>query len=282
MFRQIIQLSRPVSQVLIVLFITMLSQIVLGMATFNLPDTIEFNYLRLILSHLILFIMPALVLLRGRGEHPDSAWRLKPSSNPRMWAVALLSLPLILSFNYWLEQMIIDWENPWSWWESMREMAQAGSFIIEMIEGSTLMSILAFLSVCILAPLSEEIFFRGTIQRVLSMAIPGWASIVITSFIFMRLHANIDEYPAIFISSLLLGLIYHRTQSLWTTIVAHMVFNMISFMLVMEWFTFEPEMISSIAMLVIAFGIVWISPKLKPTQAPHVRIEPPSDKSGSQ
>lgn len=279
MFRQIIQLSRPVSQVLIVLFITMMSQFILALATYNLPDTVEFNYLRLILSHLLLFIMPALVLLRGRGEHPESAWRLKPSKDIGMWGVALLSLPLLLSFNYWLEEVIINWENPWGWWENMREMASVGSFIIEMIEGSTLTATLAFLSVCVLAPLSEEIFFRGTIQRILSMAIPPTLSIVVTSFIFMRLHANVDEYPAIFISSLLLGFIYHRTQSLWTTIVAHMVFNMTSFMLVLGWFDFEPQMIASIIMLVLAFGIVLISPKLSPTQAPRVRIEPPSDKS---
>jgi membrane protease YdiL (CAAX protease family) len=87
-------------------------------------------------------------------------------------------------------------------------------------------------SIVAVAPISEEIFFRGCVQTLLS-ALFGrggrpamrWAAVVVTSLIFAMAHGDWWERPPIFVLSLCLGYAYERTGNLWTAITIHAAFN---------------------------------------------------------
>ncbi len=85
----------------------------------------------------------------------------------------------------------------------------------------------AILAVVVLAPLAEEVFFRGLTQSMLRRYLgSGWAAIVIASVAFAAVHGQqYQDMPALFILSLALGYNYERTGRLTAPILLHGIFN---------------------------------------------------------
>ena len=90
-------------------------------------------------------------------------------------------------------------------------------------------------SLVVMAPLGEEIFFRGLMQSMLRRFLPKpWIAIILTSIMFAFIHWNTPQnIPALFALSIVLGYNYERTGRLWTPIFIHAIFNAISISLVL-------------------------------------------------
>ena len=84
-----------------------------------------------------------------------------------------------------------------------------------------------------LAPLSEEMIFRGILYPTLKQAgYPGTA-LWVTSLLFGAIHMNWIAFVPLTLFSLLLIWIYEKTGSLWASITAHSLFNFTSFAVLM-------------------------------------------------
>jgi len=95
---------------------------------------------------------------------------------------------------------------------------------------------LILFSVLIIAPISEEMFFRGFIQTILvslfarfrrdkiGSAAPRWIPVLLTSLLFALAHPW-WSWPPIFVLALCLGYAYERTGNLWAPIAIHALFN---------------------------------------------------------
>ena len=122
----------------------------------------------------------------------------------------------------------------------------------EAMEGGITLaqSLLLCVSAIIIAPLTEELFFRGIVQTTLvqfswglfipQLMRPGtpysvppdyrpsvlhrWVAILLTSAFFAWQH-QMDQAPIIFVLSLALGYVYERTGNLWAPIALHLAFN---------------------------------------------------------
>jgi membrane protease YdiL (CAAX protease family) len=86
----------------------------------------------------------------------------------------------------------------------------------------------------ILAPLGEELLFRGILQTSIRKLIPArsgslrhrWAAIAITAVLFGAMHYATPQFvPALTVFGLVLGYLYERTGSLWIPVLVHMLFN---------------------------------------------------------
>ncbi len=89
---------------------------------------------------------------------------------------------------------------------------------------------LAFLAVGI-APLAEELFFRGFIFPGLSKRLGyGWG-IVISAMLFAIAHLNPASLAPIFILGILLAWLYKKTGSIWPCVLAHCTYNSIALIL---------------------------------------------------
>jgi len=88
---------------------------------------------------------------------------------------------------------------------------------------------LLVITAVIVAPLAEEIMFRGSLQQAFCL-ITGrpWAAVALTSLIFGLLHPYSWMIPPLFLLSMCLGYIYQRTGNLWATIAIHAAFNGLS------------------------------------------------------
>ena len=86
----------------------------------------------------------------------------------------------------------------------------------------------------VLAPVFEELFFRGVLQRSLDSVLPPWAAIAIASVLFGLAHLSLDLGPAnvgvvmaISAAGAVLGITAHLTRRLGRAIAAHALFNVV-------------------------------------------------------
>ncbi len=81
----------------------------------------------------------------------------------------------------------------------------------------------------VLAPLAEEIFFRGLIQSTLRQYTGRpWVAILISSALFGVVHSAVwTTIPSLIVFAIILGYNYERTGRLLPSIVAHAIFNAI-------------------------------------------------------
>lgn len=81
------------------------------------------------------------------------------------------------------------------------------------------------LSVCIAAPVLEEIVCRGYIMRGMLQYMKPWQAIVISAFLFAAIHGNLAQGLTAFILGILLGWVYYRIGSLLMSIMIHFIVN---------------------------------------------------------
>ena len=83
-----------------------------------------------------------------------------------------------------------------------------------------------YLTICIFAPLVEEVVFRGAVLRSLLQRMNSrWGAIALSAFLFALVHLNPAQMPHAFLIGLLLGWMYERTRSILPGIMVHWVNN---------------------------------------------------------
>lgn len=92
--------------------------------------------------------------------------------------------------------------------------------------------ILVFVVSAVVAPVLEELLFRGLFQTVIrtflaDLKFPqsAWLSIGASSVLFAAAHANAGHWPALFVLSICMGYSYEKSGSLFRPILIHALFN---------------------------------------------------------
>lgn len=89
--------------------------------------------------------------------------------------------------------------------------------------------ILAFITLVVIAPVAEEVLFRGYLFGKLRKIVPVWIAIVITSLLFAAIHGAWNLAIDTFALSVVLCLLRLSTGSLWASMLLHMIKNGIAF-----------------------------------------------------
>ena len=133
-----------------------------------------------------------------------------------LW-VALFTLGAIIPLTFLYEQLGIEMNDSTS----------------RMFEG-LLKEPWGYVAVGVLAPLAEEIVFRGAILRTLLDMMSKknhWVAIMISAAIFGAVHGNAAQFVNALLMGLLLGWMYYRTKSLVPGILLHWVNNTVAYIL---------------------------------------------------
>jgi membrane protease YdiL (CAAX protease family) len=165
----------------------------------------------------------ALVMLLGNGvllafvaHHRGASYRdlLHPSTSSALGTLLLLVPPVLLlvpALVLFDEALMSGLEMifPLSLWE-----AQA-------FEGMTRGGLGAVIATCVLAPVLEEMLFRGVLLRSFLMQQPRWAAISYSALFFGAAHLNVYQFALAFLLGLLLGWLFERSRSLIPCIALH-------------------------------------------------------------
>jgi len=91
--------------------------------------------------------------------------------------------------------------------------------------------LLAFLTLVVIAPVAEEILFRGYLLGKLRKHVPVWLAILVTSLLFGLVHFAWNVGVDVFALSIVLCLLRISTGRLWPAMLLHMAKNGLAFYL---------------------------------------------------
>ena len=91
----------------------------------------------------------------------------------------------------------------------------------------------AFIMIVLIAPIIEEIIFRGLIYRVFKGLLGPFFGAFISSILFSFVHLNLLSFPYLFIFGILLCLYYEKEKTIITPILMHSILNGIMFSLIL-------------------------------------------------
>ncbi len=91
--------------------------------------------------------------------------------------------------------------------------ASAGSFLM------------LFVLLVVLAPVAEEVFFRGFLFRLIRGRCSGLATVVSTAIAFAALHGSPTVLPWLVFMGIVFGTLVERTKSLYSSIMLHAMVN---------------------------------------------------------
>lgn len=185
-----------------------------------------------VIQDVILFIVPAVVTSVIICRQPASLLGINVRADFKWYIFATL----ILIFSIPLMNYIISWNESLTLPPSLQELEnlmkdgeQNAKLMIEtLIGGHTWGSlVVTLLIVAVLAALSEELFFRGALQRILSTSnVNIHISIWITAFIFSAIHLQFFGFFPRLLLGALFGYLMWWSGSLWPAIFAHLANNL--------------------------------------------------------
>ena len=93
----------------------------------------------------------------------------------------------------------------------------------------------AFMKVVIMAPVIEELIFRGIILHGFRRNYNAATAVIISALLFSLFHLNPWQMPATFVLGLLLGWIMIRTRNILLAIIGHAINNLLVLLTVTFW-----------------------------------------------
>lgn len=106
-----------------------------------------------------------------------------------------------------------------SWMDAYQELLETAG-----LDGD--ITLIMFIYSVLMAPISEELIFRGVTLRVAQRAFPFWIANIIQAFLFGAFHMNPLQGCYTFVIGLILGYICHKGGSLYHVIFFHFLFNL--------------------------------------------------------
>ena len=106
---------------------------------------------------------------------------------------------------------------------------RAGNQIPEDLPRTVAIWVALGLAVVVVAPLSEELFFRGLVYRGIADRFGPGVGMVVSGVAFALVHFNVSVVVPFTLIGIVFAWVYRASGSLWTTIAAHAIFNGVSF-----------------------------------------------------
>ena len=113
--------------------------------------------------------------------------------------------------------------------ENIRNLLFLFPIAEEIPKTALIVFVLHFINICILAPLWEELFFRGILLRRFTIKWSPQKSIIVSSILFGLIHLNPLTIVFAFALGCVLGYAYLKTKSIVVPIVLHSFSNFLAF-----------------------------------------------------
>lgn len=167
------------------------------------------------------FAVPYVVTnAKGNGLVVDLGFSARWSDVWKGGIAGALGQLVVIPLLYWPILQLID--------KSATDLEAPATSLGDRAQGAT-GAVLLVLIVGVLAPIFEELFYRGLVQRAfLKRGLPPAAAISVTALLFGLSHFQLLQLPGLVLAGLLFGVLAHRSGRLGPAIAAHVAFNMVT------------------------------------------------------
>lgn len=167
---------------------------------------------------------------RGRGPAEDYGTRVEPGDVPVGLALGAFTQVCVLWVLYWPLERWVDWFRS-------ADPGASAEELVALADSSAQKALLVFMVVAI-APLVEEIFYRGMLLSALRFHLDDWASIAISAGVFALAHLQRVSLPGLFVFGLIAGYLRVRTGRLGASLFFHVGFNAVTVVILLDLWRF--------------------------------------------
>ena len=154
-----------------------------------------------------LIILAAFFLLRRKNPLRETGFH---ATHGRFVFTAIAVTPLL----YAAVSLVLGL-LPEAW---MAEYAEASASLNQK-------GVLITVATVLVAPLVEEIIFRGLILSRLNRVLPGWLAVLLSALLFGVCHGQAVWMAYAFVLGVIFGFFALRSHSIWPSLCAHILFN---------------------------------------------------------
>ncbi|MEN9991295.1 MAG: hypothetical protein RLZZ224_997, partial [Verrucomicrobiota bacterium] len=157
------------------------------------------------------------------------SWRARPAEwlglRWRQWYHVLWFAPLVV-LGMWLVMGVLQacgylaWMEKWAGAPSMQESVE----LMKESKDVTAVALMA-ISAAVVAPLAEELIFRGYLYPVAKKWSGKHAALIFSAMWFSACHGNVPLILPLFLLGLILAIAYEKTGSIWAPMGIHFFFN---------------------------------------------------------
>lgn len=185
-------------------------------------------------TQVLLFMLPAWLFVRARGLLSRQTLRL------RGLPPGLVLLSIVIGGGLWFLG---------AWLEGVMSLIFGYSVMggPDMYPTTTGQALVIFVALAIAAPLGEELFFRGIIQRAYERIGPRWA-VVLGGLLFAIFHLRLSGLVALLPISLALGYVVWRSNSLLAGIFVHAANNTLAALFLIL-YSLRPDLVEGVTLL---------------------------------
>lgn len=180
-------------------------------------------------AHVLFLLVPALFLMRYSPLGLRGLLRTAGGVTPMQWVLGLAGVITILVFNYgWVS--VQEWLIPRQWMEAYHGFQEKIDRMYEtLLVGRSIGGVFfAFLVGAVIPAFSEEVLFRGLMQRSLEEEWSPPAAILAAGLVFGFVHLVPTSIVPLVLIGVYLGFLAWYTRSLALPILVHFFNNAIS------------------------------------------------------
>lgn len=165
-------------------------------------------------------LLLVMFLLKKFTRHIKNPLLLKPPKST--WLLIAIALAVLFWwFDHWLmtELWRVDTNTAIKTWQ---------------INNMDYLPLTVLISTVLLAPVFEEVLFRGLVFNQLNMRFHSVIAALISAGFFAMIHWSWPEFISLFLAGLLYALLLARAKNLWVPILAHVVHNLITYLVFID------------------------------------------------
>lgn len=248
----------------------LIGSLIMGILLYNGMTPVKIR-IGMVIQDILMFIVPAMVTAIVITRRPADFLMIRKS--PSFIDIVIIGIILVVSspaMNY-----IIAWNQSLTLPESLKgvqqwmtESEKSVSAMLEMVTGNSSIGglIISLLLIGVLAGFSEELFFRGAVQRVMvTTPINKHIAVWLTAFIFSTIHLQFFGFFPRLLLGAFFGYLAVWSGSIWLPVIAHILNNSIAVTIMwLKQRSIEPFDIDTIGqgetglILSIVFTALWI------------------------
>jgi hypothetical protein len=189
-------------------------------------SNISFSVLYAVQTILMLGVVWFFAIFRRKSSPKDLGFTYYSIGKTIWYSIVSLLFIFVMSFLYvYLMNSLFGIEAP-------------SSKIDTLVSSKSISSSILIIVVTIIAPFSEEIFFRGFLYSAFKKSWGVNAGLFLSSFLFALVHLEFYSFIPLMVIGWLLAYLFERTKSLITPIFLHGIYNLILILILLEEFEF--------------------------------------------
>ena len=195
-----------------------------------------------------------------KAKKNSSAKKVNIKWDPvRYWAKRM---PLLIILGYSLQLCVSGILAIFS--TGFPDVFEAYKELIQSLSGSGV-DIKTFIAVSFLAPIAEELLFRGVSYHYASRALPEKWAVIFQAVLFGIYHGNLIQFVYATVMGILLGMLRRQSGSVVPGIVLHIIINLSAYLIPAAWIDTVPKaaLMTGLSLILIIPGCIILLKKPK-------------------